>query len=178
MSDKLNRRTILAGAAAVPVLTLPAAGVASMPVAASEPDPVFAMVAAHREAFVEHMRAARLDGKLMRSDPGAEATGAALDAADEVYQEATWKLSEVVPTTMAGVVALLRYLEEFQEQAIELPEDPRGWHSGDHDALLTETYEHPNLVDKFNGEPLELPFVYWVMLNVRTALQSLVTVQS
>src|SRR6202451_1513259 len=160
MSDKLNRRTILAGAAAVSVLTLPAAGVASMPVAASEPDPVFAMVAAHRETFVEHMRAARLDGKLMRSDPGAEATVAAPDAADEAYQEATWKLSKVVPTTMAGVVALLRHLEEFQEQAIELPEDPRGWHSGDHDALLTETYEHPNLVDKFNGEPLELPFVY------------------
>ncbi len=79
---------------------------------------------------------------------------------------------------MAGVVALLRYLEKFQEQAMELPEDPRGWHSGDHDALLTETYEHPNLVDKFNGEPLELPFVYWVMLNVRTALQSLTAVQS
>jgi hypothetical protein len=178
MSDKLDRRTILAGAAAVPALAIPAAGAASAFAAASEPDPVFATVAAHREAFVEHMRAARLDGKLMRSDPRAEATWAALDAADEAYQEATWKLSEVVPTTMAGVVALLRYLEEFQEQAIELPEDPRGWHSGDHDALLTETYEHPNLVDKFNGEPLELPFVYWVMLNVRTALQSLVTVQS
>jgi hypothetical protein len=114
----------------------------------------------------------------MRSDPGAEATGAALDAADEALEGATLELSEVVPTTMAGVVALLRYLEEFQEQAIELPEAPRQWHSGDHDALLTETYEHPNLVDKFNGEPLELPFVYWVMQNARTALQSLVTVQS
>ena len=127
---------------------------------------------------MEHMRAARLDGKLMLSDPGAEATGAALDAADEVYQEATLELSEVVPTTMAGVMALLRYLEEFQEQAIELPEAPRQWHSGDHDALLTETHEHPNLVDKFNGEPLELPFTYWIMQNVRTALQSLVAVQS
>jgi hypothetical protein len=178
MKHQHNRRTILAGVAAVSALAIPAAGAASTFAAASEPDQVFATVAAHRGAFVEYMRAARLDGKLMRSDPGAEATGAALDAADEVYQEATWKLSEVVPTTMAGVVALLRYLEEFQEQAFELPEDPRGWHSGDHDALLTETYEHPNLVDKFNGEPLELPFTYWVMQNVRTALQSLVTVQS
>ena len=70
---------------------------------------------------MEHMRAARLDGKFMRSDPGAEATGAALDAADEALDGATLELSEVVPTTMAGVVALLRYLEEFQEQAIELP---------------------------------------------------------
>ena len=178
MSDKLNRRTILAGAAAVPALAIPAAGAASTFATASEPDPAFATVAAHREAFVEHMRAARLDGKLMRGDPGAEATAAALDAADEVYQEATLELSEVVPTTMAGVVALLRYLEKFQEQAIELPEAPRQWHSGDHDALLAETYEHPNLVNKFNGEPLELPFIYWVMQNVPTALQSLVTVQS
>jgi hypothetical protein len=178
MSDKLDRRTILAGAAAVPALAIPAAGAASAFTAASEPDPVFATVAAHREAFVEHMRAARLDGKLMRSYPGAEATAAALDAADEALEGATLELSEVVPTTMAGVVALLRYLEEFQEQAIELPEAPRQWHSGDHDALLAETYEHPNLVDKFNGEPLELPFVYWVMQNVRTALQSFVTVQS
>ena len=173
MSDQLNRRVMLAGVAAAPVLAIPTPGTTSTFAAASQPDPVFATVAAHREAFVEHMRAARLDGKLMRSDPGAEATGAALDAADEVYQEATLELSEVVPTTMAGVVALLRYLEEFQEQAIELPEAPRQWHSGDHDALLTETYEHPNLVDKFSGEPLELPFVYWVMLNVRTALQPL-----
>jgi hypothetical protein len=110
MSDKLNRRTILAGAAAVPALAIPAAGAASAFAAASEADPVFATVAAHRGAFVEYMRAARLDGKLMRGDPGAEATGAALDAADEAYQEATWKLSEVVPTTMAGVIALLRYL--------------------------------------------------------------------
>ena len=72
MSDKLNRRTILAGAAAVPALAIPAAGAASTLATASEPDPVFATVAAHREAFVEHMRAARLDGKLMLSDPGAE----------------------------------------------------------------------------------------------------------
>ena len=178
MSDQLNRRVMLAGVAAAPVLTLPAAGLSSTPAAASEPDPVFVTVAAHREAFVEHMRAARLDGKLMRSDPGAEATDAALDAADEALEGATLGLLEVVPTTMGGVMALLRYLEEFQEQAIELPEDPRGWHSGDHDALLTETYEHPNLVDKFNGEPLELPFTYWVMQNVRTALQSLAAVQS
>jgi hypothetical protein len=178
MSDQLNRRTILAGVAAVPALTIPAAGAGSTFAAASEPDPVFATVAAHREAFVEHMRAARLDGKLMRSDPRAEATGAALDAADEALEGATLGLLEVAPTTMAGVLALLRYLEEFQEQAIELPEDPRGWHSGDHDALLTETYEHPNLGDKFNGEPLELPFTYWVMQNVRTALQSLAAVQS
>jgi hypothetical protein len=128
MSDHLNRRTILAGAAAVPTLAIPAAGAASTFATASEPDPVFATVAAHREAFVEHMRAARLDGKLMRSDPGAEASGAALDAADEALEGATVELSVVVPTTMAGVVALLRYLEEFQEQAIELPEDPRRWH--------------------------------------------------
>ena len=178
MSDQLNRRVMLAGVAAAPVLAIPAPGAASTFAAASEPDPVFATVAAHREAFVEHMRAARLDGKLMQSHPGAEASGAALDAADEALEEATLELSEVVPTTMAGVVALLRYLEEFQEQAIELPEDPRSWHSGDHDALLAETYQHPNLVDKFSGEPLELPFTYWVMQNVRTALQSLVTVQS
>jgi hypothetical protein len=136
MSDKLNRRTILAGAAAVPTLAIPTAGAASAFAAASEPDPVFPTVTAHREAFVEHMRAARLDGKLMRSDPGAEATGAALDAADEALEGATLELSKVVPTTMGGVMALLRYLEEFQEQAIELPEDPRGWHSGDHERSL------------------------------------------
>ena len=139
MSDKLNRRTILAGAAAVPALAIPAAGAASTFATASEPDPVFATVAAHREAFVEHMRAARLDGKFMRSDPGAEATGAALDAADEALDGATLELSEVVPTTMAGVVALLRHLEKFQEQAIELPEDARCWHSGDHDAIRLGT---------------------------------------
>src|ERR1700732_1892256 len=100
MSYKLNRRTILAGAAAVPALAMPPPVAASTFATAFEPDPAFATVAAHREAFVEHMRAARLDGKLMRSDPGAEATAAALDAADEALEGATLELSEVVPTTM------------------------------------------------------------------------------
>ena len=56
----LNRRSILAGAAAVPALAIPAAGAAPTPAANPEPDPVFAAVAAHREAFVKYMRTANL----------------------------------------------------------------------------------------------------------------------
>jgi hypothetical protein len=32
-------------------------------------------------------------------------------------------LTEIQPTTMAGVLALLAYLDDFYVQAIELPED-------------------------------------------------------
>jgi hypothetical protein len=200
----LSRRSLVASAAALPALAIPA-------IANAIPgsDPVFAAIAAHREAYVKRMRTSRIQmglqaqvevkahslglffagaqghiGECITASSGycvvcAEREAkAAEDSAYEIYQRATDDLSEIVPTTMGGAIALLRYLEEYQEQVIELPEEPQDWHSGDEGGLFEETYEHPSLRDKFNGEPLQLPFVYWVMQNVREGLQSLMAVQS
>jgi hypothetical protein len=173
MSDKLNRRTILAGAAVLPALSIPAIAAAS-----TEPDPTFAVIATHREAFMKRMRADRPTASLHHDDPKKEELDAALTAAFQTEHDAIFALSKVVPTTMGGVIALLRYLEEFAEQAIELPEEPEQWCSGYQNGLFENIYEHATLLDKFSGQPLEVPFTYCVMQNVRVALESLAVVQS
>jgi hypothetical protein len=158
--------------------TLPAMG----PIAAANeptpaaPDPVFAAIAAHRQAYLEMMRAgANCDSWNASAD-----LEEAADAAREIESETERELAAVVPTTMAGVIALLRYCEEHEEQRVVLPEDPKNWHSGDPDcaSLLRATFEHETLLDKGNGEPLAPPMAYWIMQNVREALQSLAAVQS
>ena len=173
--SNLSRRSLVTSAAALPALAIPAVAAAAAPV-----DPVFAAIAAHRETYVKMMRACRMVCLLPADDPREAELEAAADAASEIEHEARAELSSAVPATMVGVIGLLQYLGEFQEQAIELPEDPRHWHSEtpDGDSVMRTTYEAPDLFDKFNGRPLELPFAYWVMRNVREALESLSTVQS
>jgi hypothetical protein len=79
-------------------------------------------------------------------------------------------LTEIQPTTMAGVLALLTYLDDFRVQSIELPEDPTGYHS--EESFLSELIDE-TILDKFNGRPIRLPYDFWIMRNVREALQSL-----
>jgi hypothetical protein len=164
--SELSRRMLVTATAALPVLAVPR-------FAAAESDPVFAVVAAHRDAYVNRLRTSRPTVTLEPNDPREAELEAADDAAREVEDEARWELSEVMPATIAGAIALLRYIEEFQEQAIELQEEPKHWHSSADDPVILDKIEHPSLVDKFNGELLELPLSYWVMQNVRIALQTL-----
>ena len=173
----LSRRSLVTSAAALPALAVPAAAIAAVP----GPDPTFAAIAAHRDAYLSRMRAAVPTMELEPGDERETELDAALDAAYEVQHQAEWELSEVVPTSMAGVIAMLRYLEDWQEQAICLPEDPANWHSGgqsNDETASIWTYEADDRFDKFSGKPLKLPFTYWVMKNIRQALESLSTVQS
>jgi hypothetical protein len=55
------------------------------------------------------------------------------------------------------------------------PEDPSNWHSGQ-DGDLGELIDE-DIIDRFSGKPVELPFMFWVMRNVQEALQTL-TVKS
>jgi hypothetical protein len=68
---------------------------------------------------------------------------------------------------MTGVLALL---DDYHVQAIDLPEDPIQWHSHHHFFGIVESHD---VRDRFNGEPLDLPLTFWVLRNVREALQSL-----
>ena len=81
--------------------------------------------------------------------------------------------TKIQPTTMAGVLALLAYMDDFHTQAFQLPEDPKNWHSGDEE--LTEWLEDDAILNKFDGEPIKLPYNVWIMRNIRAALQSLAT---
>ena len=53
MSDQLNRRTMLTGAASASVLALPVAATASSDgtIGHEAPDPIFAAIEAHRRAW-------------------------------------------------------------------------------------------------------------------------------
>jgi hypothetical protein len=99
-STNLSRRAIVAGAASVPALAVPAVA------AAIDPDPIFAAIEAHRHW------AKRLDDlwpEWGEVSPEAE-------SAREAAMEATRRLCETSPTTMAGLVALLDFAVSEQKR--------------------------------------------------------------
>jgi hypothetical protein len=176
-STNLSRRATLAGAASVPALALPVSVALAAPEtapAAIEPDPIFAAIEAHRDAFVCDMRAARIFSRLESGTPEYTPEYKAADShAKDAYgllSDAEDGLANTEPTTMAGVLALLAYVEDFHCQAVVHPDDPKNWHSEGVDLgkLIDE-----DVIDKFSGEPIELPFTFWVMRNVREALQGM-----
>jgi hypothetical protein len=106
----------------------------------------------------------------LESTPEEEAAYDAETEARDALNPHQMALTEIQPTTMAGVLALLAYLDDFRTQAIELPEDPRGYHS--EESFLSELTDE-TILDKFNGKLVVLPYDFWIMRNVREALQSL-----
>jgi hypothetical protein len=99
-----SRRAVLAGAAAMPALSLPAI--------AAEPDPIFAAIECSREAeaaFVEFLKTAARENQ-----PNDEAFKR---QEGELNDESIAQLADLVamtPTTVAGCAALLSYIEEFE----------------------------------------------------------------
>jgi hypothetical protein len=87
--------------------------------------------------------------------------------------DAQWKLTNVVPTTFAGVLALLAYSDDLYTGALALPEEPQNWHSGREVGGFLGVSCDDEVLDKFSGEPIELPLIFWIMRNVRTALQDM-----
>jgi hypothetical protein len=100
----VTRRTIVSGAAALPaVVVLPAL------TAPTEPDPIFAAIAAHRSAWA----ALVADGSRLDQEDTPEAEEQ-LDDIHDAVTEAEELLNESAPTTMAGVRALCRYVTEHE----------------------------------------------------------------
>jgi hypothetical protein len=175
--SELSRRSLVASASALPALAIPAvtfpAQAETLPL---PPDPVFAIIDAHRTALLSAMRAT----KIICETPNDQRTkegDLAEDRADAAEREATWELIGVVPTTFAGVFGLMEYVDELHIGKIALPEEPNQWFVAwdDGGRLKACTFEDADdkLVSPFNGEPLDLPLTFWVMRNVQTALRSL-----
>jgi hypothetical protein len=90
------------------------------------PDPIFAAIAAHRSAWAASVPMAHLD---QAHTPEAEAKLSELhDAVSEVEE----RLDEIEPTTMAGAIALSRYVAKFEASGRS---DPRGIHRNVANAL-------------------------------------------
>jgi hypothetical protein len=111
MSD-LSRRSLVTSAAALPALAVPAVAVAAVNVAmpastlieqSAEPDPVFAAIERYQALFdiVEDVRG---DQTCELSD----------EIMDEIY-ERRCVLAETAPTTLAGIIAIMRYRRELQD---------------------------------------------------------------
>jgi hypothetical protein len=101
MSDKLDRRTMLSGAAFASLLALPLAPTAAgspRPIGCEERNPIFAAIEAHRKAFLE------CEGCRIEED---------IDRLSDIENNVLCELLEVIPTTLAGVMALSQYSAEL-----------------------------------------------------------------
>jgi hypothetical protein len=136
-----TRRRFLAVSAGASVASVGTLAVAAMPgivpaIAACAVDPAFVLIAEKLAADIAHEKAcdALSDAEErygFHSDAVEEAwenSGAACHAADEVG----WKLARTVPTTLAGVAAVLRFANETEDAGNEWPDTDTvgrdGWH--------------------------------------------------
>jgi hypothetical protein len=106
--------TLAAGGAALALATIPPAPAAAAPAGAL--DPVFGLIAAHREV-VATVRAIEAE-TTRQSDLGIYVETEANDITEPASAEVGLfiELTEAVPTTLAGVVALVTYLDEINKQ--------------------------------------------------------------
>jgi hypothetical protein len=102
----MNRRTILAGAASLPAVSLPAIA------APSVPDPIFVAIEDHRIKNA----AFRAACEQYESREGE----AAANAACNVEAGAARTMFLTVPTTLAGIAALVGYVVECESKGADL----------------------------------------------------------
>lgn len=124
-----SRRNVLIGTAAAAIL--PATVVAG---AVAEPDPIFAAIEAHKAAWFEF---ARLDNWLFDREnelsldkpvwAKVEAEyGPERDRLWSVHQDKAFDLLDTAPATMAGVIALLDYVERVNAAEFSVPDSRAG----------------------------------------------------
>jgi hypothetical protein len=105
---------VAAGGAVLALATIPPASAVAAP--ASPADPVFALIAAHQEvdATVHAIEAEAT----RQSDLGIYVETEANDITEHALAELDLflKLLDIVPTTLAGVIALVTYLDEINKQ--------------------------------------------------------------
>ena len=108
--NTLNRRAVLAGAAA----TVPGTAAPALP-AITEPDPTYAVIARMRATW------AALDAECSQlSEAGTPEAMARESLLQDAVAEAELELSNLEPTTLAGVRDLLAYLAELQAWGVDL----------------------------------------------------------
>ena len=105
---------LAAGGAILALATIPPAAAASAPAGlAANPDPVFALIQAHRAAddalTVACVEKSRLE------ELGCWDTDIDTKAAHEAEWSAVCDLVEAVPTTLAGVIVSMRYIAELAD---------------------------------------------------------------
>jgi hypothetical protein len=123
-----SRRAVLAGIAAAPALVAPA-----LALTGAGPDPIFAAIKRHKASYAAFGHFLELKDKFEdehgreHASPEHEEWQRREDEACDAESSATTEMVATVPTTIAGVVALLRYVDEA--------------HAGGNKLLYDETFE-------------------------------------
>jgi hypothetical protein len=165
--SELSRRTLVTSAAALPALAVPAVAIAA---SAGPDDPIFEAIEAHRNALLLRFEKGAVEVGLRYDDPRYAAASEQMQSAVDQLGEAEFELATTVPVTMAGVMALLRHVESHHHQEIVLPEDPNQWYS---QAQFFGSFEDEEIRERFNGEPVEFELTFWIMRNVKEALETI-----
>lgn len=170
----------LASAAAVAAPSLSERG--------EENDPIFAAIARHRKAAMEWMRHVDIENELYRvipadkrknyhvshrddpdigknDDPRWTTARRAYWLASDQFDDASMALTDTAPSTYSGIFALIDYYEEFSRGGVRVSE--RNYSTED---LFPDQLFEDDVTDH-RGRVVEgLPFAFWVMRNVRFAL--------
>lgn len=159
-SNTHTRRSVLAGAAAA---TIPTAAIAS--VTSAVPDPIFAAIERHRALYLK-----RLVTSNKYCDFDDEKDWAADTASRQAVKAAGRAIIETTPTTMAGVLALLDYVREFNTGGLALPDDAWNWHSTAND---WPQFDDDTVALNLDGCVETHTFPLFVMRNVAKALRAI-----
>jgi hypothetical protein len=108
MSNITRRVALETLAAAIPAAAQPA-----LPVLATEQDPIFAAIEAHKIANAEWIRLLSISARMHVDDEGYEEAGDASAAASDLANDAQVAMMRTRPTTAARAAAVLRYVASF-----------------------------------------------------------------
>ena len=132
-----TRRAVLAGAATLPALAIPAIAMSAVA------DPIFAAIDRHKTAYAEFERVVHLEGQLRDTIPAERRTRYHVSdrynaemianddptwskhqdmwfASSEAADDRAMNLLNIAPTSMVGVAALLDYAAAFEKNGAEL----------------------------------------------------------
>lgn len=131
---------------------------------ASGADPIFAEIEAHKVAYRAYSEAVEFNASLTSDDPRYQEADRATRAEGERLNQASLAFADVQPTTIAGLLALLDYVDAFNHRTWSYPSG----HSSHFAWPYIEGEEDARI-----AAPVVLPFPYLVMNNIRRTLAAL-----
>ncbi len=137
--------------------------------ALSQPDPIFGAIERHRVTFMRRMEAGAALSPVRHSDPKRPELERADNDAREVDETAALELIGVMPTTMAGVLALLDYVSDFNQGKFRFK---NGWQSAPYNWPPVDAFDFAGIeIDDDTESDCGMAFA--VLLNVRNALAAM-----
>jgi hypothetical protein len=155
-----------------------------------QPDPILAVLDQHRSAYIAWLRILKEEDMLEEELPKDKRRSKCICGEMELHEtddprwianlrnyEETWSrveaaavaMTNVVPTTMAGILSMLAYIDEFNRGHVRLSCDRNC--GSEHYQWPEELVDDDVLTAHFR-KPLTMPWPYWVMRNVQAALRA------